>query len=405
MKRSFRALDALNFCNAGIQTGLGPFISIFYGRSRDWNPGQIGLLLGCQSLAGIFTQTFVGNFIDESRHKRLFTAIAAIAVSTGALGIALSGSFYVQIGVQLLIGLGVTVFPAATSAFALGLVERDQLPHRFARNEMFTHSGNVVFAIVAGVVGTMLALRGIFYAAAIFAAGMAGAVPFIEESEVNYEAARAGVPTKEKDSPQRRTAREVFSDRRVLMFTAAVVLFNVSNSATLPLVGQIFAHRDRGAGASWQTALAVMVAEFVMVGTAAVTGRKAAEVGRKPLFVIAFAMLAVRDALGVVSHLPWYLISLQVFDGVAAAIYGVLLKLVTSDLAAGTGRFNLLQGAVQSAMGAGGFVSNMLFGFVARASGFNTAFWGLSGAAVLGGALYIAKMPETKPMAATAGGR
>jgi len=27
---SLRALDALNFCNAGIQTGLGPFIAIYY---------------------------------------------------------------------------------------------------------------------------------------------------------------------------------------------------------------------------------------------------------------------------------------------------------------------------------------------------------------------------------------
>ena len=27
---NLRALDALNFCNAGIQTGLGPFIAIDY---------------------------------------------------------------------------------------------------------------------------------------------------------------------------------------------------------------------------------------------------------------------------------------------------------------------------------------------------------------------------------------
>ena len=39
---SLRALDALNFCNAGIQTGLGPFIAIFYGAARHWNPAQIG---------------------------------------------------------------------------------------------------------------------------------------------------------------------------------------------------------------------------------------------------------------------------------------------------------------------------------------------------------------------------
>jgi hypothetical protein len=33
--RSMRALDALNFCNAGIQTGLGPFQAIFYTAVRQ----------------------------------------------------------------------------------------------------------------------------------------------------------------------------------------------------------------------------------------------------------------------------------------------------------------------------------------------------------------------------------
>jgi MFS family permease len=412
MKRvSSRALDALNFCNAGIQTGLGPFISIYYGAVRRWNPAQIGLLLACQSLAGVLTQTFVGRFMDGSRHKRLVTAIAALVVTAGALGIALLPSFSLQIGVQLVIGLGVTVFPAATSAFALGLVDRDDLPRRLARNEMFTHGGNATFAVIAGVVGTMVALGGIFFTAAAFAAGMAGAALFIRDGEVNYEAARADEkPAQDGRAPRRRGGRELFADRRVLVFAAAVILFNASNSATLPLVGQIFAggqggHRHgHGQSAGWQTAVAVLVAELVMIAGAAYTGRKAGSFGRKPLFVAAFGLLALRNALGVVSHAPGYLITLQALDGAAAAIYGVLLKLVTSDLAQGTGRFNFLQGAVQSAMGAGGFLSNLLFGFVARALGFNASFWGLSAVAVVGGLVYLLAMPETRSRTESGGG-
>jgi MFS family permease len=70
--------------------------------------------------------------------------------------------------------------------------------------------------------------------------------------------------------------------------------------------------------------------------------------GRKPLLITAFAFLALRNGLTVVSHNPWYLISLQALDGVAAGIYGVLLTLITADLARGTGRFNFLQGIRQS---------------------------------------------------------
>jgi MFS family permease len=101
--------------------------------------------------------------------------------------------------------------------------------------------------------------------------------------------------------------------------------------------------------------------------------------------------------LTVVSHNGYYLISLQAIDGIAMAIYGVLLTLVTADLAKGTGRFNFLQGAVQSSMGLGGLLSNLLFGFVAKGVSFNASFLGLAGVAIAGGALYQFKMPETKP--------
>ena len=66
---------------------------------------------------------------------------------------------------------------------------------------------------------------------------------------------------------------------------------------------------------------------------------------------------------------------------------------MTADLAKGTGRFNFLQGAVQSSMGLGGMLSNGVFGWVAKAMGFNASFWGLAVVAVAGGALYQFGMP------------
>ena len=51
-------------------------------------------------------------------------------MALGALGIVTLPSFAAQIGVQLLIGLAVTIFPAATAAFALGMAGEDQLARR-----------------------------------------------------------------------------------------------------------------------------------------------------------------------------------------------------------------------------------------------------------------------------------
>jgi len=394
--RSLRALDALNFCNAGIQTGLGPFMAIFYTSVRHWNPGQIGTLIACQSLVGILIQGAVGNFVDKSHHKRILTATAAVVVALCAASIALFSNYGVQIGVQITIGLAVTVFPAATGAFALGMSEENELTGRVARNETFTHTGNVIFAIFAGVVGTFLVLGGIFYTAALFAAGMAVAVMFIRQEHVNHEAARGGEQKQGDGQEQQPTGfRELFSDPRILIFTLAVVIFNVSNAATLPLVGEILSKDNHGSNSSWQVAAAVAVAEITVVLVAMFAGKKADSWGRKPLFLAAFAFLALRNGLNLASHNAFYLIGLQVFDGIAAAIYGVLLTLVTADLAKGTGRFNFLQGSIQSAMGLGAFLSNLAFGWVAKSAGFNVAFLGLSVFAVAGGLLYQFRMPET----------
>jgi sugar phosphate permease len=47
-------------------------------------------------------------------------------------------------------------------------------------------------------------------------------------------------------------------------------------------------------------------------------------------------------------------------------------------------------------MGMGGFLSNLLFGFIAKTFGFNSSFIGLAAVAFCGGALYALRMPETR---------
>ena len=391
-QRSLYSLDALNFFNAGIQTGLGPFMAIYYASARHWNPGQIGTLLAIQSLSGVALQSVVGNVVDNSQNKRYITAGAALIVTLGCIGIVLAPNFWWECAVQFGIGVAVTVFPAATASFALGLVEKDKLSERVSRNETITHGGNVLYAALAAVVGQLIAIGTMFYAAAFFAAGMIGSSLAIRKNDVNHEAARAG---DESGSGEQRTGwHDLLKDRRILIFTATVVLFNVSNAATLPLVGQLLGQGKKGASI-WQVAACVMVAEVVMVGVAALAGKRADKWGRKPLFLFAFAVLAVRNVLTIASHNQWYLISLQSLDGIAAALYGVLLTLVVADLAKGTGRFNFLQGAVQSSMGLGGFLSNAAFGWVAKAMGFGASFIGLGIAAAGGGLLYFCCMPET----------
>jgi MFS family permease len=75
---------------------------------------------------------------------------------------------------------------------------------------------------------------------------------------------------------------------------------------------------------------------------------------------------------------PYFLVSVQILDGIAGGIFGVLSVLMVADLTKGTGRFNITQGALNTAVGIGAGLSNMLAGFVVQKAGYNVAFVGLA---------------------------
>jgi MFS family permease len=98
------------------------------------------------------------------------------------------------------------------------------------------------------------------------------------------------------------------------------------------------------------------------------------------------------------------LVVVQVFDGITAAVFSVLVPLVVADIAFGTGHFNLAQGIVGTAVGIGASLSTVLAGYVSDKLGSSVAFMGLAGAAAFGLAMVWLIMPETRRTAALAPG-
>ena len=107
-------------------------------------------------------------------------------------------------------------------------------------------------------------------------------------------------------------------------------------------------------------------------------------------------VLPVRGVLYTLTHVTWALIAIQVLDGVANAIFVVVSILVVADLMQKTGRFNLAQGALGTAVGLGAALSTALGGVLAHQFGFAVSFLGLAGiAAAAFGLLWVA-VPETR---------
>ena len=92
---------------------------------------------------------------------------------------------------------------------------------------------------------------------------------------------------------------------------------------------------------------------------------------------------------------PYYLVGVQLLDGIGAGIFGVVSVLVVADLTKGTGRFNLTQGALATATGIGAGLSNLLAGFVVKAAGFDAGFITLAAIAAAAAIFYAWAMPET----------
>jgi predicted MFS family arabinose efflux permease len=192
--------------------------------------------------------------------------------------------------------------------------------------------------------------------------------------------------------------RVLLTCRPLLIFAGATVLFHFSNAAMLPLVGQKLALVNRELGTTLMS-VCIIAAQLVMVPVAMLVGRKADDWGRKPIFATALAVLALRGALYPLSDNPYWLVSVQLLDGVGAGIFGALFPLVVADLTRGTGHFNVSQGAIATAAGLGA-LSAAAAGFIVVSAGYSAAFLSLSAIAAAGLGLFIALMPETGPHAA-----
>lgn len=395
--RSFRSLDWLNFFLADIQTGIGPFLAIYLTATCHWDPARVGIAVSAAGLATVAAQAPAGALIDATRYKRWLVAAGATVVGLGCIATVRFRGMAGEVMVQVLIGLAGAIFPTAIAAISLGLVGKRRLPRRIGRNEGFNHAGNVIFALSAGLIGTLISQEWIFYASALAATGSVATVLMIREREIDHSAACGGEVKRTQGGQEgERPAKwqDLARDRRILVFAASVVIFHFANAAMLPLVGELLSQGKPRESSLYMSAC-IIIAQAVMVPVALVTGRVADSWGRKLLFQIGFAVLALRGFLYIAGRNPYYLIAVQGLDGVGAATFGVLWVLMAADLAKGTGKFNALQGVIQACLGLGAFLSNFLAGFVVKNLGYNAGFLMLAVLACSGLVVFSLRMPET----------
>lgn len=401
LTRSLWALDGVNFFLADVQAGLGPFLGVYLINKETWNPANIGLILTLGGAVGLLLNAPAGALIDATTHKRALLAVAAALTSFGTFIVTLKPTFAIVTAAQLLTGIAGVVLGPVIAAIALGLVGPKRYAAQTGRMQAFNHAGNVVGSAVAGLAGYLISLRMGFWLASLFGIFVVLSTLLIKPTLINHDVARGMKPRDRADDGAGNAEdkpsgfRVLLRNRPLLVLAAVVGLWQLANGAMLPITGQKLAVGDTNDGALYQAAL-IIVAQVVMIPMAMLVARRGDRWGRKPLMVLAFAVLPVRGVLFIVAQYPGEVIAVQALDGIGAGLQGALFAIMVADLTRGSGRYNVAFGAATMVQGIGGALSPTLAGAIDAAAGYGAAMWALTGIAVAALILLVLAVPETR---------
>jgi predicted MFS family arabinose efflux permease len=391
-RRSLRGLDWFIFFVADVQTGFGPFVSVFL-TTQKWTQVDIGLVLSAAGFVSLIGQMPGGALVDAARSERRVAGIAVAAICFSALGYAALPIFPMVLSAAIVHSLASCVLGPAMVAISLGLVGHAAISERLGRNARFASIGNGLAAAAMGAVG-YFSPRAVFIVTVFLLVPALVALRNIDETEIDPESAHGAVPKPLADKPRPKPG-ELMQNRPLLIFAGCLLLFHLANAAMLPLLGSVVTMRS----ARWAPVLiaaCIVVPQLVVAASSPWIGRRAQLWGRRPLLLMAFAALPLRGLLFATVTNPEALVVVQLLDGVTAAVFSVLVPLVVADLTRGTGHFNLGQGIIGTFVGIGASFSATLAGYMTDHLGSAAAFAGLAAIAAAGFVVVWYLMPETR---------
>jgi MFS family permease len=390
-QRSLRSLQWLNFFLADVQTGLGPFLAAYLAAS-GWHPERVGFALTFGGLVTVAMQTPAGAVIDAVQRKRTLLAVFLALLVAGAFLLMGRLSPMTVYSAQFLIGGSGAFLAPTVAAITLGIVGAGAFDKQFGKNQAFNSAGNVFTALLIAYVSYKFGYRAIFVITALLAIPALVSLFGVDGKQIDYARARGSVQeqgrTKTKGFPF------LLKDRVLLCFLATAFLFHLANAAMLPQLGEMLSKGNPKAAAPFISAC-IIVTQLVIAVTAAWIGKRAAAKGRKPLLLVGFGVLPIRGVLYTLAHAVGALIAIQMLDGVANAIFGIVSILVVKDRTQGTGRFNVAAGSLATMVGIGAAVSTTIGGVLIQHLGYRASFLGLAGIALLAFALLWFAVPET----------
>jgi MFS family permease len=399
-----RGLDWFNLCVANIQTGFGPFVAVYL-ISRGWTQTGIGIALSIGTITSMASQVPAGALVDAMRSKASVAALSVLAFTASALMFAIYPIPLFVYLAEVLHGFSSCTLGPAVAAMSLVLAGGAAMGTRLGRNSRYASIGNGVGAALMGACGSYVSERAVFFLTA--AVTLPAVFALLPLRRIGAVVVADEAVLKENDAARPRAGRaalrNVLFDRRLLVFGACTLLFTFANAPMLPLAASTLTARVGHMASLLIGACIVLPQLIVAIGSPAV-GRIADLHGRRRLLLLGCSMLPLRGLLFATLPAPEVVVLIQALDGVAAACFGIMVPLITSDVAGRSGHYNLALGVVGFAMGIGATLSTTAAGWMADHFGSRAAFVGLAGVGLTATLLVLVLMPETRPLSGAAVG-
>jgi MFS family permease len=388
-----RGLDGLNLFVANIQTGFGPFVAVFL-TSEGWTQTAIGFALSIGTVTAMASQVPAGALVDAVRRKTAVALFSLLAFAGSALMFAIWPTVLSVYLAEILHGFSSCTLGPAIAALSLLVVGSASPGARLGRNVRFASIGNGVGAMLMGMCGYYLPERFVFFLTAALIMPALGTLIPLARFEVALPGGRRARKGPTAAGSPRPTIRSVLGRRSLWLFASCAALFTLGNAALLPLASTTLTKRATSE-ANLFIALCIVLPQILVAMLSPSVGRLADRYGRRIMMIVAFASLALRAFLFAWIGDPALVVTFQALDGIAGACFGVMVPLVTNDIAGKSGRFNFCLGLVGFAMGIGATISTSLAGWIADTFGEAAAFLTFAAIAAAGVLLVWTALPET----------
>lgn len=371
---------------AGIGFTL-PYLPLLLAQ-KGLSDGAIGLVSTLAALGGL-AQFPLGVWSDRLGRRKPFL-VAALA--TVAMATALLPRAHTTVGLMVLVillaenGLGRTIVESLSGAEATALADPDGVGLALGRLRFWKPVGIILVALAGGVLAERQGIASVLGPLAVVQSLAVTAALLIREGHgVTLQGDARGSP--------RQIPMRGWTDPAIWGFVAAMVLFHVANAPAGIYLG-LFLKRGFGAP-EWTLAEAFVVSMVTWMLVVRPAGRLADRLGRRPLLLGAWGVMAARLALLALASSARQVVAIQVLDGLANGLFAVVAAAWVTDRLGDARRAGTAQVLVGTSLVLGSALGPALSGLVVVALGYRGLFGLLAGIGLVATALVVLFAPET----------